>query len=204
MIYGNSQNPCGAEEWPGHAQHPHELCASHANTFPLGAGNCGSSPAKMLLPKRAPLALFSLGRAARALGNPWFPDPCKSTCKTTESLEGRASGRGGHSEKKTAGRRPRGVGASFHPPHLFGGKAPPAPCAGGAGREKIRSGGVRGKIKFLYAPACLGWGGEGGVLLPAGDIYKAGMHPLPCSARGGRCGKHEFERGRVSEAGLHA
>jgi len=47
-------------------------------------------------------------------------------------------------------------------------------------------------------------GGEGGVVLPAGDIHQAGIHPLPCCARGGRCGKHHFERGRVSEAGLHA
>ena len=47
-------------------------------------------------------------------------------------------------------------------------------------------------------------GGEGGVVLPAGDIYQAGIHPLPCCARGERCGEHEFERGRVSEVGLHA
>jgi hypothetical protein len=47
-------------------------------------------------------------------------------------------------------------------------------------------------------------GGEGGVVLPASDIYGAGIHPHPCCARGWRCGKQEFERGRVSEVLLHA
>ena len=87
--------------------------------------------------------------------------------------------------KRTAGRRPRGVGASFHPPHLFGGTAPPTPRAGGAGREKIGSGGVRGKIKFLYAPVCLGWGERAVLCFLRAIFIRREYTPSPVLREGG-------------------